>query len=393
MEVSEVQPDVRVIKLGERQITLIGTAHISPNSVETVRETLSGSSPDSVCVELCISRLQNLDNPDKWKQTDLFQVIKRNQGYLLMVQLIISAFQRRLGKQMGVKPGDEMRIAVDLARERTLPVSPIDRDIKTTMKRAWAGSSFFSLLKIVAALGGSMFTREKISEEQLDELKSKDVLTAALSELSGILPGVKRSLIDERDQYMAAKILNTPGNNLLAVVGAGHVPGILRHLETGATDVSELEVVAARSGYFGRIFNYLLLAVGLSIVALLFYVIGVKNTFLAFGTWTIVNGLFAAAASALCLAHPLTIIITFFASPVAAIHPGFAVGWISALAEAYLRKPRVQDFEDLVESERFSLKLLNNRVARILLLLVLPNLGSILGTLVAIYVLSSAVPS
>jgi pheromone shutdown-related protein TraB len=261
------------------------------------------------------------------------------------------------------------------------------------MKRAWAGSGFFSLLKIVAALGGSLFTREKISEEQLEELKSRDVLTAALSELSAILPGVKRSLIDERDRYMAAKILCAPGNDILAVVGAGHVPGIIRHLAAGQLDVSDIDRVDSHSRYLGKVFNYFLLLLGISVIAGLIYFIGVKNTFIAFGTWTVVNGLFAAGAAALCMAHPFTIIITFFASPVAAIHPGFAVGWVSALVEAYLRNPRVQDFEELIESEKFRWRLLNNRVARILLLLILPNLGSILGTAVAIYVLSSAAPS
>jgi pheromone shutdown-related protein TraB len=393
MEITEVGPDIQRIKLDNRLITIIGTAHISPNSVEKVRQTLNSGNPDTVCVELCASRLENLDNPDKWKQTDLFQIIRRNQGYLLMVQLIISAFQRRLGKQMGVKPGDEMRAAVELAREKSLPLSPIDRDIKITMKRAWAGSGFFSLLKIVAALGGSLFTREKISEEQLEELKSRDVLTAALSELSAILPGVKRSLIDERDRYMAAKILCAPGNDILAVVGAGHVPGIIRHLAAGQLDVSDIDRVDSHSRYLGKVFNYFLLLLGISVIAGLIYFIGVKNTFIAFGTWTVVNGLFAAGAAALCMAHPFTIIITFFASPVAAIHPGFAVGWVSALVEAYLRNPRVQDFEELIESEKFRWRLLNNRVARILLLLILPNLGSILGTAVAIYVLSSAAPS
>ena len=392
IEVAELDTDVLKVNIGGRIVTIVGTAHISSVSVERVREAITSSGADAVCVELCGSRLDNLNNPDRWKQTDLFQVIKRNQGYLLTVQLIISSFQRRLGNQLGVKPGDEMRKAVELAKQQGLPIFPIDRDIKITMKRAWAGSSMYSILKIIAALGGSMFSREQISEKQLEELKSKDVLSAALSELSEILPSIKEALIDERDEYMAAKILGSSGSNVVAVVGAGHVPGILRHLETGRKDVSDLEIVRNKPSVLIRSLKILAIVGLISALVLLVYLIGVKNTFIAFGTWTIINGLFAALAAALCFAHPLTVLTAFFSSPIAAIHPGFAVGWVCALVEAYLRKPRVQDFEQLIEGNESGLKLMNNRVARILLLLIIPNLGSIIGTLVSIYILSSSVP-
>ena len=211
--------DIHRIALESKDIYLIGTAHISKTSAETVKNFIVEEKPDSVCVELCQSRYQSLTDPDKWKNTDIITLIKQKKTLLLLVNLILSAFQKRLASKLGLNPGQEMIEAINAAKENNINLVLADRDIQITFTRIWKKLGFFGKLKLFFMLILSIFSNEEITEEEIEKLKSEDVLTAALNELAVSFPRLKSTLIDELDQYLAEKIKNAPGNRIVVVVG------------------------------------------------------------------------------------------------------------------------------------------------------------------------------
>ena len=218
--------NVDVISIGNKNVYLVGTAHVSQSSVDLVKEVIEAIKPEYVAVELCESRFDSLRNPDKWRETNIVSIIRQGKSYLLMTQLILSAFQKKIGAKLEVKPGAEMMAAIELAESNNSETALVDREIKITLRRAWASLGWWGSIKLFGALIASFFNNEEISEEEIEKLKSSDALEAMISELSENLPGVQQSLIDERDQYLAAKIKDIPSDSVVAIVGAGHVPGI-----------------------------------------------------------------------------------------------------------------------------------------------------------------------
>lgn len=376
---ASVHADMHCLELEGRQFYLLGTAHVSQASVELVKQSLQELRPDSVAVELCSSRLATLRDPERWKNTDIVAVIKQGRGNLLLAQLLLSSFQKRIGNKLGVKPGAEMMQAVTTCEELGIPTVLADRDVSTTLRRTWSRLSWWSLFKLLISSLGGLFESAEISQEEVERLKRSDALEEALKELAQHLPEVQQTLVDERDQYLAARIYSSPGQKVLAVVGAGHIQGILRYLGK-IHDVRPLEVIPPPSR-LSRAMGWII--PGLIVAAVIY-------GFLHFGqvkgmhmllTWALLTAAAGALGCLLALAHPLTILTGFFFAPIGALHPLVATGWVTGLVEAGLRKPRVADFESISENGLGMGDLYRNRVTRILLVGLFTNLCVSLGNL------------
>jgi len=379
---TEIESNVDLIEHEGRSFFIIGTAHVSKDSADLVERTIRDRNPDTVAVELCESRFESLSNPERWKETDIYTVIKSGRAYVLMAQLALSTFQKRLADEFGVRPGEEMHRAIKVSEETGAELSLVDREIRTTLKRAWATAGFWTLMKVLYQTILSTFHAQDISQEEIEKMKTGDELAVVLDEFSGSLPGVKVALIDERDQYLAQKILNSPGDTVVAVVGAAHVPGIKRAFGA-AIDLEMLEELPPPKIIFKVIgWGIPLLVVGLIVAG--FVTSGRETTEQMVMAWVLANGICAAIGTTLALAHPLTIITAFFAAPVTSLNPTIAAGWVCGLVEAWLRKPRVMDLERISDDLGSVRGIWKNRVVKVLLVVVLANLGSSVGTFIGV---------
>jgi pheromone shutdown-related protein TraB len=373
---------VHRLTCGAKEIILVGTAHVSQQSVDLVQRIIDEEKPDTVCVELCQSRYQNLHQQANWQNMDIVRVIKEKKVFLLLSNLILAAFQKRIAAKLEIRPGQEMIQAIASAEAIGAQVHLADRDVRVTLSRTWRQMSWWSRIKMIIQLVISFGDVDEIEAEEVERLKQQDVLETVLNEVGRSMPAIRKTLIDERDQYLAAKIRTAPGNKIVAVVGAGHVPGIQRNWEQ-PVDLDELETLPKKRRGAGL----LKWGVPLLIVALLgygFYVGGAKTGTDMLLMWVVVNGVLAGIGALLALAHPLTIASSIVAAPLTSLNPMIAVGWVSGLVETFSRKPKVRDFEQLQVDMLTFRGFRRNKVTRILLVVAFTNLGSMLGTLVAL---------
>jgi pheromone shutdown-related protein TraB len=309
---------------------------------------------------------------------DIVSVIREGKSYLLMAQLLLVGFQKKLGNQLQVKPGIEMMQALKVAEEISSQPVLADRDVKTTLKRTWASLGFFSAIKVLATMITAGLAENEITEEEIERLKSADALEEMMKDFSDALPGVRNALIDERDKYLAAKIRSAPGDSVVAVVGAGHVPGIKKWIGK-SIDLDELEIIPPPSP-LKRFLRWLIPGLILAMIVYGFVVSGADTSLKMFEAWFWINAVLAAIGAILALAHPLTVIAAFFASPFTSLNPLIGVGWVAGLVEALLRKPRVADFETIADDASTLKGIWSNRLSRILLVIALTNLFGMVGT-------------
>ena len=371
--------NVHRLEMGGREIILIGTAHISKKSVDEVRELIQEEKPDTVCVELCQSRYQAVTDTDRWKNTDIVKIIKEGKSLLLLVNLALSSYQKRLARQFGVQPGQEMIQGIASANEVGAALCLADRDIQTTMLRLWRGMGLWGRIKLFFQILISMLAKEDISEEELERMKGGDMLTSALNELSEQSPQFKAVLIDERDKYLAQKIKAAPGNKVVAVLGAGHVPGIKEELYNDH-DLKQLSVVTPASKVF-KIIAWSLPVLILGIIISTFSLdraAGIDQMV----SWVLWNGSLSALGAIIALGHPLAVLTAFAASPISSLSPLLAAGWFAGLTQALVSKPNVRDFENISEDILTLKGFWRNKVIHILLVVVLANVGSTIGALV-----------
>jgi len=368
------------LNLDGKEFILIGTAHVSKNSAELVKEVIEIERPDSVCVELDEKRFQTLQEGNDWKNMDIFKVIKEKKSTLLLVNLLLSSFQKRIAKDMGINAGQEMIQGIESAKAVGANLVLADRDIQITFARIWYNIGFWGKMKLMAELILSIFNNEKITEEELEKLKSQDMLNSILAEFTKSFPRLKTPLVDERDQYLAQKIKEAPGQKIVAVLGAAHVPGIKEEIKK-EHDLVALTKVPASSKY-GKIIGWSIPALVIAIILFTFIAnpsLGAEQTL----SWILWTGSFAALGTALAFGHPLAIITAFVVAPITTLHPLIAAGWFAGLAQAYVRRPSVKDFENLSE-DIFSIKgFWQNKVTRILLIVTMANIGGSIGTFIA----------
>lgn len=376
--------DCRRLNLDGRQIILIGTAHISQQSVDTVRQAIELEQPDAVCVELDQQRFQALQDRQRWRNLNLVQALRRGQGPYLLANLALASFQRRMGRGTGVQPGAELAAAAAEAEQRDLPLHLVDREIRTTLLRVWRKTGWWKKMHLLTALLAGLFDGSEIDEEQLARLRDRDTLTALLDEMGDALPIAKQTLVDERDQYMAARIAEVPGQKILAVVGAAHVDGICRHLQAPlpAGELAELDRIPPRHG-FSRLLPWLVPGLVMALFAFSFFYgdrSRLTETALA---WVLAHGLLSALGAAGALGHPLAVAAAFIAAPFTSLNPAIGAGFVSGTVQAMLAGPTVQDLESINDSLATMGGWWRNRLTRVLLVFFLSNLGSALGTLVA----------
>ncbi len=374
-------PNLTYLKFDEKDFILVGTAHVSKESTRLVRSVIEEEKPDTVCVELCSSRFQAIQQKDRWQNTDIVKIIKEKKSFLLLSNLLLASFQKRIAKQFDVKPGEEMIAAIESAESTGAQIHLADRDIRTTLSRTWRVMGFWSKIKLIFQLMLSLGQLDEIKEEDIEQMKQQDVLETLLAEVGKSLPEIKSILIDERDQYLAEKIRTAPGNKIVAVAGAGHIPGIQKHWQDDI-NIHALETLPPKNKTVD-ILKWLIPAAIVGLFLAGFFYGGKKAGTDMIVWWILANGILAGIGAMIALAHPITILSSILAAPLTSLNPMIAAGWVSGLVEAFSRKPKVRDLETLPDDILSVRGFWKNNVTRILLVVVFTNLGSSLGTFIA----------
>lgn len=365
-----------------KRVILIGTAHVSRDSVDLVESVIASEQPDTVAVELCASRYQSITQKQQWQDMDIIKVIKEKKAFLLLSNLMLASFQKRLAAKLDIAPGAEMIQAMRSGDAIGAHIHLADRDIRTTLSRTWRSMGLWAKIKLLFHLILSAGDVDEISAEDIEKMKQQDMLASLLDEVGQTMPVVREILIDERDRYLCEKIRSAPGRTIVAVVGAGHVPGILSSWDK-PVDIASLETLPPKSRWTSVLKWTLPLAVVALIAAGFFYGGRQAGTDMI-AWWVMANAVLAGLGAMAALAHPYTILSSVLAAPLTSLNPMIAAGWVSGLVEAITRKPKVRDFEQLPEDILSFRGFWRNKVTKILLVVVLTNLGSSFGTMVAI---------
>ena len=376
----------RISTSDNREIVLVGTAHISKVSKDLVKETIEAENPDTVCVELDEGRMKSLKEPDRWKNTDLKAVIKNKQLATLIANLVLGSYQKRMGAQTGVKPGSELKEAVDVAEGKNVPIVLADRDIKITLKRTWACTPWYRKISLLGGLFGSIFDKTEISEEDLAKIKEQDALSSMMQEFGKTFPEVKQVLIDERDQFLASKIKNAPGKKVVAVVGAGHMRGIASIIKENKELPSEESISIIPKG--APIWKIIGWAIPIAIVASIIAIgcqAGIEKAGQLSLQWAMLTGGGAMLGTIIAGGHPLTVLVALVAAPFTGLTPLIGVGFLTALTQVYMRPPRVQEMETLSDDIWQVKRWWKNRVTRVILCFLCPGIPAIIGKILAIF--------
>jgi pheromone shutdown-related protein TraB len=384
--------------LAGKSITVLGTAHVSKASADKVHELLATGDYDGVAIELCPSRYNSMIDPDSLAKMDLFQVFKDGKASMVIASLALGAYQQKMAEEFGIEPGAEMRMAIDQAKEMNCTVHLIDREVGTTLKRVYSNVPWWKKMGIIGGLLGSVISSEKVSEEEIERLKEGDILETTFSQFAEEAKELYGPLIDERDQYMAAKLeqIVTESDNkaILAVVGAGHLKGIESYLAKDESittpdalhakaqdNIDRLDALPAKSRW-PKVIPWAIVAILLTGFAIGFN----KSTDLGIQLiiyWVLINGSLSAIGAALAKGHPLTVVGAFIAAPITSLNPTIGAGMVTAAIELYLRKPNVGDFSDLRKDTTHISGWWKNKVARTLLVFFFSTIGSAIGTYVA----------
>ncbi|QTM99581.1 TraB family protein [Sediminibacillus dalangtanensis] len=373
------EQNITRVQVNDKEIILIGTAHVSKHSAEQVKEVIEAERPDAVCIELDEQRYQSINEGSKWTDTNIFHIIKEKKATLLLMNLAISSFQKRMAKQFGINAGQEMIQGIESAKEIDAELVLADRNIQTTFSRIWHGVGFWGKAKLMMQVVYSIFSNESITEEELEKMKSQDMLDSMLHDFTENFPRLKVPLIDERDQYLSQKIKEAPGKKVVAVLGAAHVPGITKEIHKDH-DLDQLRKQPPKSK-LPKLIGWMIPILIIALIAYTFIAnpaAGAQQTI----SWVLWNGSFSALGTALALGHPLAILTAFVAAPITSLNPMIAAGWFAGFVQALIRKPKVGDFETLSEDVLHVKGFWNNKVTRILLIIVLANIGSSLGTVI-----------
>lgn len=372
--------DVAVLTVGDKTVILVGTAHVSQESVEIVKLVIEQEHPDGVCVELDPKRFEAISHPNRWESLDLKEIIRKQQLSTLMVNLVLASFQKRLGDKLGVLPGMEMLEAIRMAEKHNVPVILSDRDVRVTMRRAWRNTPFWRKSLLVSSLMLSIFDTTEVSEDEIRNLKKQDVLSEMMKELGEEVPTLKVALIDERDRFLAKKIVEAPGKRTVAVVGAGHVAGICQIIEQQVSvDLEELNYIPPVS----PIWKMVGWSIPLLIVGSIAWIGWQKGADAAGDNalfWILANGIPSGMGGLLAMAHPLTTLTAFVSAPFTSLTPVIGVGYVTAFVQAYLQPPIVKDFQTVAEDIAVPGRWWKSRLLRVFLAFLLPTIGSIIGT-------------
>lgn len=332
-------PDVHTITLPDRTILLIGTAHVSQESVDLVKDVISREKPDCVCIELDDKRFRALQEKEQWQSLDLKEIIRKKHLSTLLVSLLMASYQKKLGARLGVTPGAELLAAARTAEELGLPISLCDRDIRITLRRAWKSTSFLKKSYLLATLLVTLFDTNEIKAEDLENLKKKDVLSELLEEMGEALPSIKKVLIDERDIYLAEKIKASSGERIVAVVGAGHVEGIKNRISEDNRQMLDDICIIPPVSKLWKLAGWGIPALIIGSIVAIGIIKGAKIAGASFVIWSLAHGIPAAIGALLAFAHPFTTLGAFAAAPFTSLTPVIGAGYVTAFIQVMLRPP------------------------------------------------------
>ena len=368
---------------------LLGTAHVSRASVDAVKEMAGTGEFDAIAVELCPARHHALTKQQQWQDMDLYRIIRERKAGLVMANLALGAYQRRIAEQFGIEPGAELKAAADAALSHDIPLQLIDRDLATTLKRSYRAVPWYKRIMLTTGLVMSTVSSEDIDEEQIEKLKEGDILESTFTEFAEQSPELYEALIGERDRFMAARLRqdnqDNAGKRILVVIGAGHLEGLAKYLSTDdgdpASEVADLSKLPPPTRWL-KFVPWVIAA-----LVLTGFFIGFSRSpelgWQLVTLWVLINGGLAALGALIARAHPLTILSAMVAAPLTSLNPAVAAGMVTGIVESWLRKPRVADLERLRDDATSIKGWFKNPATRILLVFFFSNLGSAVGTWVA----------
>lgn len=363
-----------------KEIILVATAHVLKQSAELIEMVINKERPDSVCVELDEGRYQNIKNPKAWENTDIIQVIKTKKVGFLLANLILGSFQKKIAKDLNTVAGQEMLQGINSARETGAQLVLADRSIQTTFIRIWRRLNIWEKCKLIFSLLFSFSNDKEISNEDVSELLKIDVLESVTSEMRQQFPKIAAVLISERDQYLAYKIKEAPGNKVVAVLGGAHIPGVKGEIFK-TQDINMLSEVLPKS----QVSKIVAWVIPIVIVGLIIYsfVLNIETGVHQLSAWVLWTGVLAALFTAISFGHPLSILTSLVAAPFTTLNPLIACGWLTGLVEATIRKPVVKDINNIPEDISTLKGFFRNRFLKVILIVIMANIGSSFGSFIA----------
>jgi len=398
-EPSPVEQPTREITRDGVHYVLLGTAHVSRASVTAVTEMAGSGDYDAIAVELCPARHQALTKQQQWKDMDLYRIIREKKAGLVMANLALGAYQRRIAEQFGIEPGAELKAAADAAINHDIPLQLIDRNLATTLKRSYRAVPWYKRMILTTGLVMSTVSSEEIDEEQIEKLKEGDILESTFTEFAEQSPELYEALIAERDRFMAARLrqenLDNAGKRILVVIGAGHLDGLAKYLaednEAPQPEIDRLSELPPPNRWL-KFVPWVIAA-----LVLTGFWIGFSRSpelgWQLVTLWVFINGGLAALGALIARGHPLTILSAMVAAPLTSLNPAVAAGMVTGLVESWLRKPKVSDLEKLRDDATTLKGWFRNPATRILLVFFFSNLGSAIGTWVAGFQIFGALSS
>jgi len=392
----EATPAVELIQPAEQsgaeshEIVIVGTAHVSEKSVQEVVGKIEQLRPDIVAVELCLARYRAITGQEEEREIKISELLSGGKLYLLLVQWFLAYIQRKMGEEMGVKPGSEMLAAIEAAKKSGARVALVDRDISITIQRFWSAMSLLDKVRLVWSLLPAAFGRGEDEEIDIDSITQDDIVSQMISEFRKISPGAANVLVDERDAFLARNLyLLSKQGRVLAVVGAGHREGITRHLEH-PEKIPAMERLNEKPGskitlvkVLGVVFSLLILA---TIALVLITAQSSESMLEALLIWFVFTGGLSALGVLLARGHPLSALTALMVAWMTTLNPFVAAGWFAGMVEAWKIKPTVSDLKSLASADSFS-QMLENRLFKVIWVAALSNLGAMAGTFAGIYLI------
>jgi len=367
----------------DENLRILGTAHVSSESVELVRNQIKEWKPELVAVELCPSRMAALTEPETLDSEDLLKIIKEGRSAMILLQSALAAQQRKMGLSSGEKPGAELLAAVNAAEDADIPVEMIDRDVVITLRRAWRKMGFFEKWRILNAL---LWEEEEDSVPIEEVLGDSDLLSSMMEEAREVAPRAGEVLIDERDTFLAGRIQQIRGKGrILAVIGAGHLSGVVNNLgEPAIETTSRLAELAEEptKSVWPKIIVTAIPIFLLGAVGWMAYNGEIDELKQTAQTWLLLNALVAGLGVLIARGHPLSILVGALASPITSLNPTLAAGWFAGYTQLKVASPTGKDAQDFLKLDEASL-FWKNRVGKVLLVTALGNVGSMVGAWLA----------
>jgi pheromone shutdown-related protein TraB len=370
--------------MAPENLKIIGTAHVSKESIEEVKEAIITDKPDVVAVELDLNRYQNMmaeKNGQTKQNASIKDIIKGDKLSIFLVSMFLSYLQRKIGDDLGVKPGSEMLAAIETAKEIGSQVALIDRDISITLKRALNKMSLIEKGKFLFGILASFFSKEEI--EDVESIKDGDTLTEVMGYFKEMSPKAYDVLVTERDAYMAQRLLEINEENVVAVVGAGHKKGITDYMENPdkIPPINELITIEKSRIPIVKIILFSIPVIFIIIFFLaIFNGINIQTSLLNF---ILITGTFSFLGCILSGSKVYSAITAFVVAPLTTLHPLLAAGWFSGIVEAKLRHVSMDDAVEISKVESFR-ELFGNNLFRVFLVVVGTNIGASIGLLLTI---------